>query len=385
MGSVLPIRPQAEKFSLPRFLTEKKRYTIWKQVPKPNGKVSKIPFYVSGEARRHKHGSDLDVASLTDFDTALDKCLSSNGQFMGIQHAPLMDDGVVFIDVDGPCVNEDGEIHEFFVKLFSPYYCEISPSGKGLRVALLSDELKNARFKFTLDGVEYGFEVFRSSGQVTITGNQTWMTQLSGYSEEGVEAQSELIDFYNSHVTKRVSDPEEVPIILGMTDEEIWDVFISLRDDLGYHPWLMLGMATHFETKGRGFHLWNDWSATSEENYTGEESLRNKWDGFSFGANSVSGEYIRELGAKCGVYPKAPGYAQYFDVIELTKDEFDRIETTSENAFRLKTVGEFKQRKSLSWFIKNWIPRGEMGMIIGQPSAGKSNAALSMGASIALS
>lgn len=127
------------------------------------GKFNKIPVYAQNGKNRHgEQGSRDDLANLVTFDEAL-KALKRDKTLAGVGMALLEPFELTALDVDGCVV--DGGIPPDIEQLVDITYAEISPSGKGIRAFYLGLS-KNG--KNHVDG----FELFSSTGFVTITGDQ---------------------------------------------------------------------------------------------------------------------------------------------------------------------------------------------------------------------
>lgn len=76
--------------------------------------------------------------------------------------------------------------------------------------------------------------------------------------------------------TREVSGPV-APV--GAEFAEIEALLASFEPDCSYEEWIRIGMAVHHETQGKGFALWDAWSAKGEK-YKGAADLRAHWASF---------------------------------------------------------------------------------------------------------
>ncbi|MCP2015931.1 primase-polymerase (primpol)-like protein [Deinococcus sp. HSC-46F16] len=147
---------------LPARLREAQRFLPWRRVPRPNGKLGKVPqMYRGGELRPC---DPLRPTSWLHLEDAL--ALVRSGQADGIGIA--LDDalGVTGLDLDD-CFSPSGELiphaHAVLQPLGSGAYVERSPSGQGLH-ALVRGLVPGGWRR------QPGVELI-SSGFLTVTGN----------------------------------------------------------------------------------------------------------------------------------------------------------------------------------------------------------------------
>lgn len=155
--------------NIPEPLKRVKGWFVW-QVTKVNsvtGKFDKIPFYPrkGGRAPVRRNGEQGSAEDLKNLGTWGDACstFSSDRFFAGVGFAMLPSFGIVALDVDH-CI-ENGKVREDVLDLTKDAYCEISPSGTGVR-AFWRGTARNGKNHAD------GFELFHSQGFVTVTGNQ---------------------------------------------------------------------------------------------------------------------------------------------------------------------------------------------------------------------
>lgn len=61
--------------------------------------------------------------------------------------------------------------------------------------------------------------------------------------------------------------------------EALEALLASFEPDCSYEEWIRIGMAVHHETQGKGFALWDAWSAKGGK-YKGAADLRAHWASF---------------------------------------------------------------------------------------------------------
>lgn len=118
------LRPE----SIPAELKIIPRWLLWRLETR-DGKPTKTPYQVSGALAKVN-----DPTTWTDFDTALSTYLK--GGYSGLGIALSDDDDLLGVDLD-KCLNPDtGELDPKAARIVAdlPTYCEVSPSGRGLRL-----------------------------------------------------------------------------------------------------------------------------------------------------------------------------------------------------------------------------------------------------------
>ena len=161
---VLKLRQQFSKnhVNIPDELKTHKAWLVWETTEiQPNGKFNKIPVYpTTGRRREGKQGSPEDLANLGTWADAV--AAMENPKYAGVGFACLPCFGIVALDLDH-CIKDDVRDPKWDWVLEATY-CEVSPSGSGLRAFWtgLARDGKNH---------EAGVELFHSKGFVTVTGD----------------------------------------------------------------------------------------------------------------------------------------------------------------------------------------------------------------------
>lgn len=153
------------KDNIPVDLKRCKGWLAWKitRIDPITGKFNKIPIYPNSlKNRQGEQGSSEDLANLGTWDEAC-AAITSEKSLAGVGFALLPYFNIVALDVDH-CVS-GSTVREDVFSLTDSTYCEISPSGTGIRAfwAGVASDGKNH---------DKGYELFHSKGFVTLTGSQ---------------------------------------------------------------------------------------------------------------------------------------------------------------------------------------------------------------------
>ena len=156
-GNAAPRPLSAE--NIPTELKSISRWLLWRLETR-NGKATKTPYQVSGAFAKVN-----DPATWTTFDDALAAYLA--GGFSGLGVALSSDDDLLGIDLD-KCLNPDtGELDDEAAAIVAmlPTYCEISPSGRGLRLFGFGKLPQGGRRKGKV-------EMYEAGRYLTVTGHR---------------------------------------------------------------------------------------------------------------------------------------------------------------------------------------------------------------------
>lgn len=287
------------EIEVPAVLRSKRGWVVWKFQPDPKRpeKPKKMPYYVSGRVRSGTNGSPEDREQLVDFDTAMAAC--RRGGFDGVGFATLPDFGVVALDFDG-CVM-GGLVDPTVSRLVANTYCELSPSGTGVRAFMLGS-LHNQKSRATAD--QWGFETFHDTQFVTVTGDALDICRMFGNEDTVADLTPEVVALFNQRFpkaggqTQPKSQEEEKEadisraFALGSVND---DTLADLRDalliglakaapGLSYKDWTDIGQALKsLEQAGRGAEaltLWHDFSALDPARYSADDTDQ-KWESYS--------------------------------------------------------------------------------------------------------
>ena len=150
-----PLHPE----SIPAELKAIPRWLLWKLETRA-GKPTKTPYQVSGALAKVN-----DPATWSDFDTILTAYLRSGWSGIGI--VLTEDDDLVGVDLDKVLDPDTGELAPEASRIVAdlPTYCEVSPSGRGLRLFGFGKLPQGGRRKGHV-------EMYEAGRYLTVTGNQ---------------------------------------------------------------------------------------------------------------------------------------------------------------------------------------------------------------------
>lgn len=363
-----------ESLQAPDALRELRGWLVWRWVRRPDRpKALKMPYYVSGPVRKHTHGSAEDRALLVTFEEA--KKAADLHDFAGVGLALMPEFGITALDFDN-CV-KDGVIDPRVEQLTIGTYAELSPSGTGVR-AFMRGESPDSKDSTPADN-SFGFETFHGKGFVTFTGDVTDTTKLTG-DENTVAPLTDAVKAFCATRFKRLERVRAECVgagkaTFGMSPEQITDLLNKLPDDLTYDEWRNVGMAVHHETEGDGFDIWDEWSSRSPK-YTSSAYGMERW--VSFGRNT-SAEYttmgsvllmIRESGGETGLEV-------------ASADEFEALPMPVGGRFNIRSHSDFaSQVRSVSWIVKDFLPKATLGVLFGESGSGKTFASYDLCAAV---
>jgi hypothetical protein len=159
--------------SVPQELKDAPNWVVWRE-EKRNGKKTKVPY----DAKTHDFAKTNDPTTWATFTEAADAAqILNNHDYNGVGFM-LKDSDLTGIDFDG--VVDDGIPEPYVLSIISQIgspYCEVTPSGTGLRVFIAGSKLPpgNRKFSAKKKGVEkYGAEIYSGTEggrYLTITGD----------------------------------------------------------------------------------------------------------------------------------------------------------------------------------------------------------------------
>ena len=184
------------------------------------------------------------------------------------------------------------------------------------------------------------------------------------------EAPPELLALAVAEAARAAPPSVESKEPVGISVKELKVLLSQFDADLGYADWVEIGMALHHETRGgtAGLELWDTWSATSSK-YRGISDLEQHYRSFRHDATELV--TVRSLMAKVGI---------------ATADDFENLEELAPPTrpkFSLLPITDLLALPTPQYFIKGVLDRGELGVLYGEPAAGKSFVALDMMLAIA--
>ena len=152
-------KPELHPESIPAELKAIPRWLLWRLEDRA-GKPSKVPYQADGRPAKVN-----DPATWTTFETAL--AAYRAGGFSGLGIALSDDDDLAGVDLD-KCLNPDtGELDPEAAAIVAmlPTYCEVSPSGRGLRLFAFGKLPQGGRRKGKV-------EMYEAGRYLTVTGNR---------------------------------------------------------------------------------------------------------------------------------------------------------------------------------------------------------------------
>lgn len=388
--------------NVPSFLKDKPNWLVWNfEAAAGSGKPRKIPHYADGGRRHGRNGRAADRQRLVCFDDALEAAAKMD--MAGVGFALIEGDGVVALDIDH-CVYDDGSVNPEVERLVVGTYAERSPSGKGVR-AFFQGDLGNGK---DLTG-EYGFEVFSSTGFVTVTGDVLDVCALTG-AEDTVAPVPPRVEAVCRKRFQRLGYATAPDVLLtlepvvGLSDGQLRQLLDGLDPDMPYPQWAQVGMALHHETDGHGFDLWLAWSAQGGK-FVDEADLQYHWD--SFGQQQTAPVTARTLmklakdnsvkfdpdaatdadfeaieeGCSAIARPVADGGSGKFKsgerledagLMATPEDNGGSRESDDAERFAVVDAAEFAQGEATPWLIKGVLPKADLGVIYGESGSGKS-------------
>lgn len=183
--------------NIPAGLRNGKRWVLWRLEETERG-LTKVPYQINN----HKAASNAPW-EWTTFDRCVSRFQEHNGYMSGIGRMIENNENLVGVDFD-KCV-VDGEISEAVMSVLRLLntYCEISPSGTGIR-AFLYAQHPDCGVKDE-DQVYYmkhnGFEVYYRTRFLTTTGRH-----IEGFPLDVQPRQEELIKFLNRYMVRPVHE-----------------------------------------------------------------------------------------------------------------------------------------------------------------------------------
>lgn len=375
-------------FQAPEPLCDLPIWMVWRYEAQYEGdpKPRKMPYYALGNKRVGRQGSPEDRGKLVTFHAARDQAAKRSMDGVGL--ALLEGGDIVALDFDN-CV-KNGIVDPVVLALVQGTYAEYSPSGNGVR-ALLRGNLGN--HKSLTDGDGFSFEVFSTSGYVTLTGNMLPFVDLLGHEDTLAKVTPELEAFcaerFGSSAPAK-PDPEDFMAgfepKLGLSVDQSYDLLQQLDPDIGREDWIRVGMALHHEYSGEedGFDLWNEWSSYGEK-YPSEEALRTQWDSFTRrvgpGRKQITMATVKHMVNQANRRHPGVATANGRAAAALPFGQVLQMDATPEDfqgKFQILPASAATARRTGAWLIKGVLPLAELGIIFGASGSGKSFVALDL-------
>lgn len=323
--------------AVPQILKDLPQWIVWK-LERRNGKPTKVPY----DAKKSgAYAKSNDVSTWTSFEQAVDASENIVNDYDGVGFM-LQGTDLIGIDFDG--VIHDGTAEPFVLdileKMGNPY-CEITPSGNGLRAFVQCAGLPPGQRKFS--GNKYGAEIY-SGGEggryLTVTGNH--------FSGSGVPKLENLDLPY--FLVSQIRNEKLKKLWTGDLSEYGED---QSRADLA----LLDILALLFNRDPKKV----EWAFTASK-----LGQREKWrDRKDYRERTIAKAVASNISERPAEFrgSRAPADASNFP--------------PSEPVFVLGT--DIKPRK-INWFWQDRVPFGKITLFAGNPDNGKSLAAVSLAA-----
>lgn len=368
--------------NVPQSLKDMERWVCWRADHKPDGKVSKIPLQASGfNASTHPNKSH----TWTTFDKAVAAYLKHQDEWSGIGLVLSgLDRPITVLDLD-KCVDPEGGPADWAKRLVEAAgsYAELSPSNRGARVFLFTEEVPFINH-------EQGLEVYteKSTRFVTVTGHHIGISPDDV--TEGTPDLHEELDYYRPPLPVAGSEQAKVSDTPKQIERTLEDLLEASQEFEHYKPWLDMGMALHhqFDGAAEGLDMW-DRLCQRLDNYNPDE-LERKWD--SFGGGGGRQLTLRTLfkdakGHGIDIRPKLdPGE------FPIMGDEEPVVSTPSPEADTKPAVAtapwlmngeQMLHAKPPIQIVEDLFGLRQVSMISGAPGAGKSFLALHLAYAVA--
>lgn len=173
--------------TIPSALRQRAQWVLWRAERKPgDDKPSKIPYSVAGG-----RASSTNAATWATFDEAWQAYERKPGWYTGLGYVFSGDDGLVGIDLDDCRDPTTGEIEPWARAILDDLrtYCEVSPSGTGVKAWAVGGVLKSVKTAQV--------EVYNRGRYFAFTGNA-----LPGYPTEPQPAQDAIERIVEAHTPK---------------------------------------------------------------------------------------------------------------------------------------------------------------------------------------
>jgi hypothetical protein len=388
MPAVQIITPEVRDIHVPASIRDLPIFLCWRMEPQYDGdpKPLKTPYYPNAGKRYGKQGSGEDRAKLTTY--AFAKAAAARRGMTGIGMALLEGYDIVAVDVDNCVV--DGKVPAEILEAVGMTYAEYSPSGRGVR-ALMRGNVGNHKAYTTL--TEYGFEVFSTTGYVTLTGRMLDHVDLIGAENTLAPVSPKLIELcerrFGPRQTEASTQRDEILDFfngdlpaLGLSVHRMAELLGKLDPDMGRDEWIRVGMALHHETQGddTGFDLWDEWSSGGST-YPSTEALRGQWDSFS--RREGSGRAPVTMASVMKMAKAASAQAPQPEALARVAIEAALATKPYDGRFPVISAGELSRRPPTDWLIKGVLPQADLVVLFGASGSGKSFVGIDLMAAVA--
>jgi hypothetical protein len=276
MNPIPPYVLPLDAAAIPEALKATPRWVIWRAGPiNEGGKFPKIPINVLTGAKVSAH----EPANWLIFETALTAYRA--GKCHGIGFVPagrplVMNSDVPLyacaIDLDG-CGGELG-VHEALWNSLGQPYVEVSPSGNGLRMFMLSTEVLKG------GNAGNGFEMYFDKQFVTITGQSLGGTLIECTDElkrlHDLKFPAKVKPIRRDRPAKKYPPTEETPRNIA----RVWELLSKIDADCDYVVYRNTIWAVEALGWQCGDALQREWSLTAPHRFEGDTliSLQNSFE-----------------------------------------------------------------------------------------------------------
>lgn len=375
--------------NIPQLLKAIDQWIVWKAVPKSGGKIGKIP--VDPVMRRPINPHD--PANHLSFDEAIAAYRSGNWSGVGFDLTgdPVANDGagrpLYLVGIDFDRVAEDADLLKYAksVRKRLACYVEVSPSGTGLRMFVLSHHKPRT-------GQSTKAEIYISGRFLTVTGQNA-----HGTIQDATEALQKLEpEFWpvvekvpHSNVLSFPASMHGLNTVLSgegwPEDEEnilrVWDAIAHIPADLPYTEWRNIIWSIASLDWDCGQDLIEEWSATSARHWRDDGGVEAKK-----AITSLFESYKPSRGITAGTLMH---YAYQYGMPRpesrsrsLLSVAHEPTSADNSSGFKLLTRDDLDALPPMRWTVRGVLPETGLAAIYGAPGSGKSFLALDLAARI---
>ena len=186
--------------SIPQSIRTEPIFLLYKTVPKPNGKLDKVPYQPNG-----RKASSTDPETWCTFAEALDVYRSGNFTGIGLILVPPL----FCIDLDNMRDKATGELHPIAQKITQDVrgWIEASVSGTGIHIFGFCDsDFQHTKHKWIDEhSEERGVEIYQAKRFIALTGNK-----LEGSAEDLDGLTEEVETVYNEYIGPHYENQNDV-------------------------------------------------------------------------------------------------------------------------------------------------------------------------------
>jgi RecA-family ATPase len=271
-------------------------WLVWKREHRrrPDGttKIAKVPADPASGCKVDR----LQAAVLT-FDGA-EALVAAGRDFAGVGYVPRPGSAMVGYDLDNCRDPNTGRLdtRAEAVLACGETYCEISPSGTGLRV--LAARGPEAPISGETQGVGLFEIVDNTKGKFfTVSGQGLGLVQEVNLAPQ---TRDHLLKQYSPQLSKAglggTGQGEKLAL------EEVESVLSQLNGEPDYNEWIKVGLAVKWSLGEEGFELWDRWSA-KDDTYDAEVA-HEKWDTLYPNGMIAGGYLMQRLEKEGGSLPE---------------------------------------------------------------------------------